>query len=238
MKKLGIKGRAVRYMGCALVVWTAAASAGAQSPTTATTAVERGVSSQVTPSDKKKPAYSKRVGGTVWLEGTAGFSWFDVNKLRKPSPQMPSFSLTGGELGGALKFRVGSATIGGHFKIADYEPFDLMTAGLGFGFMIRAVPHIHPTFRFALNYHTTSRIEPLGIDGLVVGARAQGAGASVGVGLRIPIVRWVSIAADFDYSVIALGLGGAGTPGGGFFDNASVGTAISASLALTIHLGG
>ena len=45
--------------------------------------------------------------------------------------------------------------MGGHFKKGNYEPFDLITVGLDFGFLIRAVPYVHPTIKLGLNYHTT-----------------------------------------------------------------------------------
>jgi hypothetical protein len=58
-------------------------------------------------------------------------------------------------------------------------------------------------------------------------------------------VRWLSIAADFDYSIIGLifrgdynvtvpGLGSAG----GKFTAGTAGTAIAGTFALTVHLGG
>ena len=84
-----------------------------------------------------------------------------------------------------------------------------------------------------------------GYEGIVSNVRSQGGSASIGAGLRIPIVRWLSIAADFDYSIIGLifrgnydvtvpGLGAAG----GNFTAGTAGTAIAGTFALTVHLGG
>jgi hypothetical protein len=58
--------------------------------------------------------------------------------------------------------------------------------------------------------------------------------------LRIPIVRWVSIAADFDYSIIGLVFRGTETVTGtgATVTAGTAGTAIAGTFALTFHLGG
>ena len=189
--------------------------------------------------------YSKRVGGLVWLEGTAGASRFNVTRFRTLdiipdaiAAQIPSIVVSGPEFGAALKFRAGSATMGLHFKKANYDPFDLITAGLDFGFMIRAVPYVHPTIRFGLNYHTTTGAVLPDLGGLVRDLRTNGAGASIGLGLRIPLVKWVSLSADFDYSIIGLVVRGTEALGGASLSAGTAGSAISGSVALTVHLGG
>jgi len=74
----------------------------------------------------------------------------------------------------------------------------------------------------------------------VSNVRSHGGGATIGAGLRIPIVRWVSIAADFDYSVIGLVFQGNETLSGtgAKVTAGTAGTAIAGTFALTFHLGG
>jgi len=194
---------------------------------------------------EKKKAYDKRVGGKVWLEATAGPSRFDATRFRtldiipaEFQPLIPNVVVRGPEFGAALRFRTGSSTIGARFKRADYEPFDLTSIGLDLGFLIRAVPYVHPSIRVGFNYYTTTGglVIP-GFDNLVSNVRSHGGGASLGAGLRIPIVKWVSIAADFDYSIIGLVFQGNENVTGSSFTAGTAGTAIAGTFAVTIHLG-
>jgi hypothetical protein len=194
---------------------------------------------------EKTKAYDKRVGGKVWLEATAGPSRFNATQFRTldfvpagVQALIPNVVVRGPEFGAALRFRAGSSTIGARFKRADYEPFDLTSIGLDLGFLIRAVPYVHPSIRLGFNYYTTTGglVIP-GFDNLVSNVRSNGGGASIGAGLRIPIVKWVSIAADFDYSIIGLVFRGNETATGGSFTAGTAGTAIAGTFALTIHLG-
>jgi hypothetical protein len=194
---------------------------------------------------EKTKAYDKRVGGKVWLEATAGPSRFNATQFRTldfiPAgiqALIPRVVVNGPEFGAALRFRTGSTTIGARYKRADYEPFDLTSIGLDLGFLIRAVPYVHPSVRLGFNYYTTTGGLVLpGFESLVSNVRSNGGGASIGVGLRIPIVKWVSIAADFDYSIIGLVFQGNETVTGGSFTAGTAGTAIAGTFALTIHLG-
>jgi hypothetical protein len=194
---------------------------------------------------EKTKAYDKRVGGKVWLEATAGPSRFNATQFRTldfvpagVQSLIPNVIVRGPEFGAALRFRAGSSTIGARFKRADYEPFDLTAIGLDLGFLIRAVPYVHPSIRLGFNYYTTTGglVIP-GFDNLVNNVRSNGGGASIGAGLRIPIVKWISIAADFDYSIIGLVFRGNETVTGGSFTAGTAGTAIAGTFALTIHLG-
>ena len=235
--------------------WVLTTSANAQEMQTTISAGENGVALRgpktgTEPDDdgEKKKAYDKRVGGIVWLEATAGPSRFNATQFRSLdivpaefAALIPSVVVSGPEFGAALKFRAGSSTIGARFKRADYEPFDMTSVGLDLGFLIRAVPYVHPSIRLGFNYYTTTGglVIP-GVENLITNVRSHGGGASIGAGLRIPIVRWISIAADFDYSIIGLVFRGTETVTG---SRASVtagtaGTAIAGTFALTFHLGG
>jgi hypothetical protein len=195
---------------------------------------------------EKRKVYDKKVGGLLWLEATAGPSKFDATRFRnldivpaQAQALIPSVVVTGPEFGAALRFRAGSSTIGARFKRADYEPFDLTSIGLDLGFLIRAVPYVHPSIRLGFNYYTTSGGLVLpGSDNLVSNVRSHGGGASIGAGLRIPILKWISIAADFDYSIIGLLFQGTENITGGSFTAGTAGTAIAGTFALTFHIGG
>lgn len=202
---------------------------------------------------EKRKAYEKKVGGIVWLEATAGPSKFDVTRFRSLNiipeqvrQSIPSLVVVGPEFGAALKFRAGSSTIGARFKRADYEPFDLTSVGLDFGFLIRAVPYVHPSIKLAFSYYTTSGGLGLSVPGdlpidvSIPDVKSHGGGASIGAGLRIPIVRWVSIAADFEYSIIGLMFSGTASVNGtsASITAGTAGTAIAGTFALTFHLGG
>ena len=230
-----------------------AASASAQSMPTTISADEGGVQLKgpnevEEDAEEKRGVYEKKVGGIVWLEATVGPSRFDATRFRtldivpaEAQALIPSVVVSGPEFGAALRFRTGSSTIGFRFKRADYQPFDLTSFGLDLGFLVRAVPFVHPSIKLGFNYYTTTGglVIP-GFENLLTGVRSHGGGATIGVGLRIPVVRWVSIAADFDYSIIGLVFTGTETLSG---TNASVtagtaGTAIAGTFALTFHLGG
>ncbi|MBW2507233.1 MAG: hypothetical protein JRE81_01250 [Deltaproteobacteria bacterium] len=230
-------------------------SAGAQELQTTISAGENGVELRgpkagAEPNDdaEKKKAYDKRVGGIVWLEATAGPSRFDATRFRSLdivpaefAALIPSVVVSGPEFGAALRFRAGSSTIGARFKRADYDPFDMTSVGLDLGFLIRAVPYVHPSIRLGFNYYTTTGglVIP-GVENLISNVRSHGGGASIGAGLRIPIVRWISIAADFDYSIIGLVFRGTETVtgSGATVTAGTAGTAIAGTFALTFHLGG
>ena len=241
-----------RFAFVAGVFWISAVSAGAQTLPGTFSVEQNGVSltgsggeEAVQDEPAKTKVYDKKVGGKVWLEVTAGPSRFDATRFRtldivpaNVQSLIPNVVVRGPEFGAALRFRAGSSTIGARFKRADYEPFDLTSIGLDLGFLIRAVPYVHPSIRLGFNYYTTTGglVIP-GFDGLVNNVRSHGGGASIGAGLRIPIVKWVSIAADFDYSIIGLIFQGDETLTGGSFTAGTAGTEIAGTFAVTIHLG-
>ncbi len=233
-------------------VWMLALGASAQTMPTTISADDSGVrvsgpNEGIADTPEKKKVYEKRVGGKVWLEATAGPSRYDATRFRsldivpaEARALIPRVVVSGPEFGAALRFRAGSSTIGARFKRADYEPFDLTQIGLDLGFLIRAVPYVHPSIRMGFNYATTTGglVIP-GFENLITNVRSHGGSATIGAGIRIPIVKWISIAADFDYSIVGLVFRGTETVTG---TGASVtagtaGTAIAGTFALTIHLG-
>jgi hypothetical protein len=231
--------------------WIVAAGAGAQAVPTTVTADRDGIELAEPHGETREDApektrvYEKKVGGLVWLEATAGPSRFDATRFRtldivpaQVQSLIPRVVVSGPELGAALRFRAGSSTIGARFKHSDYEPFDLTSVGLDLGFLVRAVPYVHPSIRLGFNYYTTTGglVIP-GFENVVSNVRSHGGGATISAGVRIPVVKWVSIAADFDYSIIGLVFQGNESVTGGSFTAGTAGTAIAGTFALTFHLG-
>lgn len=231
--------------------WIVAAGAGAQAVPTTVTADRNGIElsgpheGAREDAPEKTKIYEKKVGGLVWLEATVGPSRFDATRFRtleivpaEVQSLIPKVVVSGPELGAALRFRVGSSTIGARFKRADYEPFDLTSVGLDLGFLIRAVPYVHPSIRLGFSYYTTTGglVIP-GFENVVSNVRSHGGGATIAAGLRIPVVKWVSIGADFDYSIVGLVFHGNESVTGGSFTAGTAGTAIAGTFALTFHLG-
>ena len=84
---------------------------------------------------------------------------------------------------------------------------------------------------------TTGGLVIPGFDNLVSNVRSRGGGATIGTGLLIPLVKWISIAANFDYSIIGLVFRGNENVTGSSFTAGTAGTAIAGTFALTFHMG-
>lgn len=182
--------------------------------------------------------YCKKVQGKLWIEGTAGPARFNLTKFRafdllddeELGQLQPKVIVSGGEYGAALGAQFKIFSIGARFKYARFGLFDLITAGLDFGFLVKRTPYAHPYARFGLNYHTTRGGSPIpGWDRLNENQKVYGAGASIGAGVRVPVIKWISIAIGFDYSFIALYVTGDN------YDTGAIGGQIAGTFALTIH---
>jgi len=187
--------------------------------------------------------YCKKVQGTLWIEGTAGPARFNLTKFRafnllddETGQLQPKVIVSGGEYGAALGAQFKVFSIGARFKYARFGLFDLITTGLDFGFLVKRTPYAHPYARFGLNYHTTRGGSPIpGLAQLVENQKVHGAGASIGAGVRVPIIKWISIAIGFDYSFIALYVGGTSISTGEDFATGAIGGEIAGTFALTVH---
>jgi hypothetical protein len=150
--------------------------------------------------------YSKRVEGKLWVEAFAGPSSYDPDRF-KSDPLIflaPTLDLTtvkgpefGVALGGALVDH--SFFLGAYYRQANYDPFKLMKAGLDMQVLVRVVPYVHPAFRSSLGYARW-----FGGNFSGSGLRANGYSATFGVGIRVPIVRWVSFFGTFDWTVVRM----------------------------------
>ncbi|MEZ4287461.1 MAG: hypothetical protein R3A47_04820 [Polyangiales bacterium] len=192
--------------------------------------------------------YHRKVKGVFWIEGTVGPSQYDLNrfasriKVSVPSStgqtdlNLGTVKLNGLQYGGALGLKTGPLMLGIRYKTADYDTFSLNTASLDFQFLIRT-PYVHPMIRFALNYHWVDG-QKLGIaiyDENLLNSKVNGGGATLGAGLRIPIIRYLSLAAAVDFSGIGLYVRGDSSAGiriqGGL-----AGLQIAGTFALTLHI--
>jgi len=187
--------------------------------------------------------YCKKVQGTLWIEGTAGPARFNATRFRSFNlldedigQLQPNVTVSGPEYGAAIGAQFDIFSIGGRFKYGKFGAFDLITAGIDFAFLLRFVPYAAPYVRFALNYNTTRGGSPIpGVDQILEDHKVRGGGASIGAGVRVPFIKWLSVAIGFDYSFIALYVTGFNPILMEDFSNGTIGGEISGTFALTIH---
>ncbi len=203
---------------------TASVSTTATAPPPATEPADEG---------KERKVYSKKVRGLLWLEGTVGWARVEPNNFASITingNKLGKISQEGIEYGGAAGIQLGSFTIGLRYKKAKLDTFDFNTLAVDLGFMLRFVPGVHPFFRTLLSYNFGQL--DLG-DSRYSNVEADGGGASVGGGLRIPIIKWISLDAAVDYQMYGLYV--RGQDNGNGFKKGMAGNELSVSGALTFH---
>jgi hypothetical protein len=185
----------------ALLLWGARASAQEE----VGTVVEPTPSSSAPEPEQKRSAYYKKVRGWLWLEGVAGPSSYDPDQfgsLFGNTPDAPKRK--GPQYGFALGTGFGGGFfLGWYYRQANYTGYKIFKTGVEFQPTIR-IPYVHIGFRAAFGLARIFDGNPWELAELANG----GLDATFGVGLRIPIVRWVSIAATFDWSYIGLSVRG------------------------------
>ncbi|MBW2718251.1 MAG: hypothetical protein JRD94_06765 [Deltaproteobacteria bacterium] len=188
------------------------------------------------PESKKKPEpeetgiYSRRVQGKLWLEGFVGPSSYDLDRFGAESAffQIPDLGFPkvkgpefGAAFGGAIArqiFFIGAAYRQANYEIDGFEVYKLMKVGLDLQAVITLVPYVHPLIRFGVGY---ARV--FGGVFSEVDLKTNGSYFTLGAGVRVPIVRWVSFVATFDWSYVTIypkdggGLNIAGQQLGGTF---------------------
>lgn len=184
------------------------------------------------PEEEKRSPYSKKVKGWLWLEALAGPSSYDPD-------QFGALSL-GSAPGGAPKVRGpqwgfslgtgfgGGFFLGWYYRQADYGDYRLRKTGLEFQPTIR-IPYVHILLRMDLGFARMSGGNPWGLANM----NNSGLDTTFGVGLRIPIVRWMSFAASFDWSYIGLSM--RGDVGGTREQSWVSGQQLAGTFALTFH---
>lgn len=181
------------------------------------------------PKEDDRSPYFKKVKGWLWLEGVAGPSSYDPD-------QFGALSLGSAGPGGAPKlkgpqvgFSVGTGFGGGFFlgwyyRQANYSAYKLMKTGVEFQPTIR-IPYVHIMFRIDLGYAKMFSGNAWNLSDSSTG----GVDTTFGVGLRIPVVRWISIAVNLDWSYIGLAV----RSGGG--RSWVSGQELAGTFALTFH---
>jgi hypothetical protein len=186
------------------------------------------------PEEEKRSPYYKKVKGWLWLEGVAGISSYDPD-------QFGALSL-GATTGGAPKLRGpqygfslgtgfgGGFFLGWYYRQANFSAYKLLKTGVEFQPTIR-IPYVHIMFRVNIGLARMFDGNAWGLTGVNNG----GLDTTFGVGLRIPVVRWMSIAASFDWSYIGLRMRGDPPGGGARVDQWISGQMLAGTFALTFH---
>jgi hypothetical protein len=184
------------------------------------------------PEEDKRGPYHRRVQGWLWLEGFAGPSSYDPDQFGSLSVGTgPNAPRVKGPEGG---FAVGTPFGGGFFlgwfyRQANYGDYGLMKTGVEFQPTIR-IPYVHIMFRADLGFAKMINGNPYGITDLSNG----GIVATGGVGLRIPIVRWISFVTSVDWSFVGLALKGTGDDGDAF-NSWVLGQQVTGTFGLTFQ---
>ena len=160
------------------------------------------------PEEDKRGPYHRRVQGWLWLEGFAGPSSYDPDQfgsLTFGNGTGPNAPRVKGPEGG---FAVGTPIGGGFFlgwfyRQANYGDYGLMKTGVEFQPTIR-IPYVHIMFRADLGYAKMINGNPYGITSFSSG----GIVATGGVGIRVPIVRWISFVGSVAWSFVGLSIKG------------------------------
>ena len=180
--------------------------------------------------DKRGPYY-KKVQGWLWLEAFAGPSSYDPDQFGSldfggTTENAPR--LKGPEAGFAVGTAFGGPFFLGFFyRQANYSQYKLMKTGLDMQGNLRFIPYVHPIFRASIGFAKIFDGSPYAN---LPDPDSAGVSFTGGVGVRIPIVRWMSFATTFDWTFVALALRGAS--GGSSWIS---GQQFGATFALTFH---
>jgi hypothetical protein len=187
---------------------------------------------EAAPAEKeKKSVYYKKVQGLLWIEGFAGPSSYDPDQFGALGGSTSSApKLSGPEGGFSVLAGLGGFGIGAFYRQANYTQYKLMKVGMEIQGTFRFIPYVHPMVRLDIGYARTFNGNPYGLsdvdnDGIVF---------TGGFGLRIPIIRWMSIAASFDWSFVALSMRGNDASGNRQQSWIS-GQQLGGTFALTFH---
>ncbi|MGB5695489.1 MAG: hypothetical protein WBM46_07560 [Polyangiales bacterium] len=184
------------------------------------------------PKEDKRGPYYKKVQGWLWLEGFAGPSSYDPDQFGSLSlSNVPNAPRVKGPEGG---FAVGTPFggpffLGWFYRRANYGDYGLMKTGVEFQPTIR-IPYVHVMFRVDLGFAKMVNGNPYGLTNLSNG----GIVATGGVGIRIPIVRWISFVGSVDWSFVGLSLKG-DDPNGNPFNSWILGRQVTGTFGLTFQ---
>jgi hypothetical protein len=212
-----------------------AANAPGETPVEAPAAEATAEAPTEDPKEEKRSPYYKKVQGWLWLEAFAGPSSYDPDQFGSLSlstsvPNAPR--LSGPEFGFAAGTAFGGPFfIGWFYRQANYDQYKLRKTGLDMQGNLRFIPYVHPIFRASIGYATMGDGNPYGLTNTASG----GISLTGGVGIRIPIVRWISIATTFDWTFVAMSLRGDDPTSGQRFQSWITGQQFGATFALSFH---
>lgn len=177
----------------------------------------------------ERGVYYKKVQGWLWMEALVGPSTYDPDSFTSLSlsgvPTGNAPKLNGPEYGFAVGLGLGGFWLGGFYRQANYGQYKLAKVGLDIQGVFRFIPYVHPMVRIDMFYSKTFSGNPYGLSD----ANVDGGGFTLGAGLRIPIIRWMSFAATVDWSMIGLAIRSNNQKSG------VLGQQIGATFALTFH---
>ncbi len=205
------------------------ASGAAESATETEPAAEPAPAETPAPEEEKRSVYYKKVQGLLWIEGFAGPSSYDPDQFGAPSGVDNAPKLKGPEGGLSVLAGLGGFGIGAFYRQANYTQYKLMKVGMEIQGTFRFIPYVHPMVRLDIGYARTFDGNPYGL----TNSDSDGVVFTGGVGIRIPIIRWMSIAASFDWSFVALSL--RGDSAGGRVQSWIAGQQLGGTFALTFH---
>lgn len=180
--------------------------------------------------EEERSPYYKKVQGWLWIEGVVGPSSYDPDKFGSIG-NAPNAPRVRGPEGG---FAVGTGFGGGFFlgwfyRQANYGEYKLMKTGVEFQPTIR-IPYVHIIFRVDLGFARMKGGNPYGLTNMDNG----GIVASGGFGLRVPLVRWMSLFGTVDWSFVGLSMRG-DLPGGTRANSWILGQQFGGNFGLTFH---
>lgn len=183
--------------------------------------------------DERGPYY-KKTQGWLWMEFLVGPTAYDPDNYTALSisgspPDLPK--LHGPEYGGAIGLGLGGFWLGAFYRQAKYDVYKLMKVGLDIQGIFRFVPYVHPMVRIDLFYSKTFDGNPYGL----TDPNVDGGGLTLGAGIRIPIIRWMSFSATFDWSMIGLAVRGTDPSDGTSVNDGIFGQQLGATFSLTFH---
>jgi hypothetical protein len=185
------------------------------------------------PPEEKKSPYYKKVKGWLWLEAVAGPSSYDPDQfgaLSLGTTTGGAPKLRGPQVGFALGTGFGGGFfLGWYYRQANYDAYKLLRTGVEFQPTIR-IPYVHIMFRVNIGLARMFSGNAWGLTDVNNG----GLDTTFGVGLRIPLVRWMSFAANFDWSYIGLSMRG-NDPSGTRVEQWISGQQLAGTFALTFH---
>jgi hypothetical protein len=179
-------------------------------------------------SETKRSPYYRKVRGWLWLEAVAGVSSYDPDQFGKLGSAQDAPRRRGPEYGFALGTAFGGPFFLGFFyRQANYDAYKLLKTGLDMQGNLRFIPYVHPILRASIGYARTFDGSPYGFEN----DDSAGVSFTGGLGVRIPIVRWMSFATTFDWTFVAMVM--RGDPGG--TTEWVSGQQFGATFALTFH---